>query len=177
MIPLGLTLAESGSPSAEKGAKRLAQLAVRLLKNPLILAILAGALMSLCRLRLPDALLRPIDMLAAASAPAALFAVGGTLAGMQIKGATGDITRMVLAKLVLHPLAVILMLCLVPSLDPVMKKAMVIFASAPMLSILAILGRPYGQEQIGAAALMVATTLSFFTISLLLLFIEGRTPF
>jgi predicted permease len=93
------------------------------------------------------------------------------VARLQIKGTLGDIARIVTGKLTLHPLAVFLVLLLAPTLDPAMKKAMLIYASAPMLSVLALLGQPYGQEQTGAAALMVATLLSFLTISGLLLLI------
>lgn len=169
MIPLALTIAESGGEHAKPRLELFIHLAVRLIKNPLILAIVAGTLVSFFGLKLPVPIAKPLQMLAMASSATALFAVGGTLAGLQLKGTLGDIARIVSGKLVLHPVVVFLVLFLVPSLDPTMKKAMLIYASAPMLSVFALLGRPYGQEQTGAASLMVATLLSFLTISGLLL--------
>ncbi|MDR3521140.1 MAG: AEC family transporter [Acidocella sp.] len=171
MIPLALTLAESGNNGGEPRPRLFFYLIARLAKNPLILAIVAGAAVSFLGIKLPVPVVKPLQMLAMASSATALFAVGGTLAGLQIKGTLGDIARIVTGKLTLHPLAVFLLLLLVPTLDPAMKKAMLIYASAPMLSVLALLGQPYGQEQTGAAALMVATLLSFLTISGLLLLI------
>ncbi len=171
MIPLALSIAESGNDNKKPPLKLFLHLAGRLGTNPLILAIAAGAAISFSGLKLPMPIAKPLQMLAMASSATALFAVGGTLAGLQIKGTITDIARIVTGKLLLHPLAVLLVLMLVPTLDPAMKKAMVIFASAPMLSVFALLGRPYGQEQIGAASLMAATSLSFLTISALLLLI------
>ncbi|HQT63878.1 MAG: hypothetical protein B7Z75_04150 [Acidocella sp. 20-57-95] len=168
MIPLALSIAESGAEDKKSPFKLFLHLASRLGSNPLILGIAAGAAVSFSGYQLPMPIAKPIQMLSMTSSATALFAVGGTLAGLQIKGVIADISRIVAGKLVLHPLAVLLVLMLVPTLDPAMKKAMLIFASAPMLSVFALLGRPYGQEQIGAAALMVATTLSFLTISVLL---------
>ena len=47
--------------------------------------------------------------------------------------------------------------------------AMLIFSSVSMFTVYPLMGQPYGHEDICAAALMVATTMSFLTISTLLL--------
>lgn len=169
IIPLGLTLAESDGHAGKSRSALLWHLTKRLATNPLMLAILSGLAFSLIDIKLPEPIFKSIDMLATASTPAALFAVGGALFGLNVRGMHGDLTLIVVSKLILHPLAAFLALMLVPGLDPNLKKSMLVFASAPMMSILPLLARPYGQEKFGAAAVMVATVLSFVTMSALLL--------
>jgi predicted permease len=169
IIPLALTLAESGRHAGKSFSSVFSHLVGRLGRNPLIIAIALGAAASLAGLKLPAPLVRSIDMLAMASGALALFAVGGALVGLKVGGVMQDVGRIVAGKLVLHPVAVLAALLLTPGLDPNLRKAMLILASAPMLGIYPLLGRSYGQEHVGAAALMAATALSFLTMSALLL--------
>ncbi len=171
IFPLALVLAEFGEHKGKGIGSILVHLAGRLAKNPLIIAILCGLGAALTGLKPPVALSRTIDLLAGASGAVALFVVGGALFGLRLMGMVGDISRIVAGKLILHPLAVVAALKLTPALDGDMKKAMLIFAAAPVFTIFPLIGRPYGQEQIGAAVLMTATVLSFFTISALLVFL------
>lgn len=169
IIPLALTLAEIGRHAGKSFSSVFVHLIGRLVRNPLIIAIALGAAASLAGLKLPAPVVRSIDMLAMASGALALFAVGGALVGLKVGGVMRDVGRIVAGKLVLHPVAVFAALLLAPGLDPNLRKAMLIFASAPMLGIYPLLGRAYGQEHVGAAALMAATALSFLTMSALLL--------
>jgi predicted permease len=169
MIPLALILAESCSNEGKTLFVVFSDVARRLIGNPLIIAILAGTVFSLSGFKLPQPLFRAIDMLAMASGAVALFVVGGTLVGLRVKGLVSDVGRIVFGKLFLHPAAIFVALLFVPALDPTLRKAMLIFASAPMITIYPLLGLPYGQEEVCAATLMVGTTLSFLTISTLLL--------
>jgi predicted permease len=169
MIPLALVLAECSGHEGKSVRAVLLPLARRMAQNPLILAIALGGAVSISGIALPIPISKPIDMLAAASGVVALFAVGGALVGLKVGGMLPDLGRIVASKLVLHPFAIFLALLLVPGLDANLRKAMLIFASAPMLSIYPLLGQAFGQEQVCAAALMVATALSFLTISALLL--------
>jgi len=169
MIPLGLILAEIGSNDGKTLGALMRGVAGRLVRNPLIIAIFAGMVISLSGIKLPTPLFRAVDMMAQASGALALFYVGGTLVGLRVKGMFGDVGRVVAGKLFLHPTVVFLALLFVPGLDPNLRKAMLIFSSVPVITIFPLLGLPYHQEDMCAAVLMVATILSFFTISSLLL--------
>lgn len=94
-----------------------------------------------------------------------LFVIGGSLVGLQTKGMRRDVSVIALGKLLLHPLAVGLMMWLAPPADPALRVAAVIFASVPMLSIYPVLAQKYGFEGFCAAALLLATVLSFVTIN------------
>lgn len=171
LIPLALALAEVGRSDGANLANTLRGTAKRLARNPLIIAILVGTALSFSGLPLPAPLARAVDMLANASAAVALFAIGGALVGLRTEGLASDVLPIVIGKLVLHPLAVFGALMLVPSLDPALRKAALIFASVPMITVYPLFGQMYGQGRTTAAALVAATAASFVTISALLAFL------
>jgi len=168
IIPLALTFAELGRHQGESAWTILARLLGRLVRTPLIIAIFLGLVASLLGLKLPGPIVKSVDMLAAASGAAALFAVGGGLVGLRVSGVGGDVARIVPFKLFAHPIVVLFALRWTPHLDPMLAKAMLVFASAPMLGVYPLLARQYGQERVGSAALLVATAGAFVTMSLLL---------
>ncbi|MFD1693528.1 AEC family transporter [Azotobacter chroococcum] len=109
-----------------------------------------------------------MEMLASASAPVALFVIGGSLYGLKLNGLFAELRMIAIGKLILHPLAVFLLFALLPDVDPVLMVAGVMFASSPMLSIYPIFGQRFGVEGRCAAALLFTTLMSFFSISLLI---------
>lgn len=177
MIPLALAIAEAGRQDGQ-GWTVVRETALRLLRNPLIIAIVLGLGMSLLELRLPVVPARVIEMLAAASAPVALFVIGATLNGMKAGGMAADLAQTSIGKLILHPLLMFAALSLVPGVDPLLMVAGVLFASAPMLSVFPILGQRFGLEERCAAALVGCTVLAFFSISGLLALLrwQGLLP-
>ncbi|ERH49950.1 permease [Ectopseudomonas chengduensis] len=174
MIPLALAIAEAGRQDGQ-GWTVVRETALR---NPLIIAIVLGLGMSLLELRLPVVPARVIEMLAAASAPVALFVIGATLNGMKAGGMAADLAQTSIGKLILHPLLMFAALSLVPGVDPMLMVAGVLFASAPMLSVFPILGQRFGLEERCAAALVGCTVLAFFSISGLLALLrwQGLLP-
>lgn len=168
MVPLALTLAEAGRQNGGAARQVAMEIVRRLVKNPVLIGIVVGLGLSLLELRLPPILLRPIEMLAQASAPVALFVIGGTLYGLKPTGMLADSAQMALGKLVLHPLAVYLAFSLVPGVGADLQIAALLFASAPMFTVYPLLAQQYGLEDRCAAALVATTVLSFFSMSLLL---------
>lgn len=165
LLPLVIALAESSGDNGARVGRVVAQTFARLLKNPIVLAIVAGFGASLLGLRPPLMLAKAIDMLALASAPVALFVIGGALVGQKVGGMVGDLGLIAAGKLVLHPLAVLGMFWLLPPVDPVLQMAGVLFASAPMATVYPIIGQKYGQDGMCSAALVVTTVASFVTLS------------
>jgi predicted permease len=173
MIPLSLALAERGRSEAGPWHKLLAQSLARLAVNPIVIAVAAGLAVSLLRLTLPAPAVRTMDLFAMASSGVSLLVIGGTLAGLHIGPLARRATPVVAAKLIGHPLAVwsgILLLPLLglPALDPALAMAAVLLAAMPMLSIYPILAQAYGEEDLSATVLLLATIASFFTLSALL---------
>ncbi len=170
IIPLALALAEAGRQEGSAlGVAR--ETLKRLARSPLIIAMAIGLPLALLELRLPAVPARVVEMLATASAPLALFVIGGSLYGLRLSGMQGEIGMIAFGKLILHPLAVLLIFSLLPDVDPALMAAGVLFASAPMLSIYPILGQRFGVDGRCAAALLLTTVASFVTISTLLGFV------
>jgi len=163
VLPLALVLADSSS--ALRWDRALLQSLRGLLRNPMILAIIAGVAFALSGLQLPDTLARTIQIVAGAASPVALFVIGGSLVGLRLQGLHADIAIVVTGKLLLHPLAVFALLWLLPPLDAELRAAAVVYACMPMLSIYPLLAQKYQAESFSAAALLVATVASFATIT------------
>lgn len=163
VMPLAFVLADSGGTL--RWHRALAQAMRGLLRNPMFLGILAGFTFALFDLHLPEVLDRTAQITATAASPLALFVIGASLVGLRLEGLRRDLAVVVLGKLVLHPVAVFLALLILPPLDPPLCVAAVIFAGMPMLSLYPALAQKYQQEGFCAAALLVATVLSFVTIS------------
>jgi malonate transporter and related proteins len=166
LLPLTLALAESDASASWHSALR--QSMGRLVRNPLVIAIVAGLVVALTGVPVPAPVSRPIGMLAMASAPVALFVIGGSLVGLAIGPLLREVAPIAAGKLVVHPLVVLLFVLLLPPIEPALRAAVVAYASMPMLSIYPILAQKYGREGICAAALLLTTLLSFATISVVL---------
>ena len=166
-MPLALAMAESAG-STQRWHQTIRRVLRGLLRNPMILAILAGFAFAMLGLQLPEVAGRTVQIVATAASPVALFVIGGSLVGLKLGGVRQDIALVAFGKLVLHPLAVFCVLWLLPPLDPQLRIAAVVLAGMPMLSMYPVLAQKYQHEGFCAAALLVTTVASFVTISLLL---------
>ncbi len=169
MLPLLLSLADHEPGRQEHWLRSLGQTLARLLRNPMIMAIAAGFTASLLGWHLPEPVGRTVTPFSQATSAVALFVIGGTLVGLRIKGLRRVVSQIAVGKLICHPLAVLAMvLWVVPVADPQLRTAAVLFAAMPMLGIYPILAARHGREEVSAAALLVTTVGSFFTLSALL---------
>lgn len=165
MFPLLYVLGDAAASGRQPLPVLLRSIVERLVKNPFLLSLAAGAAWAASGVALPAPIGRAVGMLASTSAPVALFCIGGTLAGLSLKGMGGDLGLLVAGKLLVHPLAVFVAMQAFPVADPQMKTAVLLNAAMPMMSMYPILGLRYGREGICAAAVFAATLCSFFTIS------------
>ncbi len=172
-IPAGLGLGEAGVQEKAPLGRIVANSLGRLARSPLILAIATGAVLSFVGVDLPGPVSKVLQMLADASAPCALFVVGGTLAALGGETFTAEVPWIVVGKLVLHPLAVTGAFMLVPDVAPELRAAGILFASMPMIAVYPILGRRFGVDGMCAAALLAATVTGFVTVTLALGLVTG----
>jgi malonate transporter and related proteins len=173
LIPLLLALAESTASSGGRWHTALRQSLVNLARNPMVLGLLAGFVVSLLEWQLPSPVSRTVTLFAQASAALSLFVIGGSLAGLQIQGMRRQVAQIAIGKLLLHPLAMVAVLLalelagLTP-MDPQLRVGVVLTAACPMMGIFPILAQRHGRDGLAAAALLGTTIASFFTISGLL---------
>jgi predicted permease len=135
----------------------------------MIWGIVSGFAVSLSGVQMPEPVSRTINLFSAASGALSLFVIGGSLVGLKPEGLKGAIAQIALGKLLVHPLVMlVVLLWLIPIADPALRTAALLTCAMPMMGIYTILAQRFGHGAISAAALLVSTVLSFFTLTGLL---------
>ena len=169
IVPILLALADMDRHEAGHWHQLVLQIAKGLVRNPLIIAIVAGFLVSASGLQMPSPVSRTVTLFAQASSALSLFVIGGSLLGLQLQGLRTAVAQIDICKLVLHPLCVLMVMAwVVPIDDPQLKVALLLTGAMPTMGIYTILAQRQGHEGLASAALLVGTMASFFTLSGLL---------
>ncbi len=111
------------------GRSRPVDMALSIVKNPLLLAVIAGVVGVACGIVLPDILARPLAMLASTSSPIVLIALGIFIAG---HSAGAAVRRHAMAISALKLIALPLICALVVALLPVAGDTRVVVLQAAM---------------------------------------------
>jgi malonate transporter and related proteins len=143
------------------------------LRNPMIWGIALGFLSSLLGWQLPEPVAKAVNLFAASCAAISLLVIGGSLVGIQARGMARDVSIIAAGKLLLHPLAVLLLVVLLPPMAQDLQTAVVVMAAVPMLGIYPILAQKHGHDGMAAAAQLGTTLLSFFTLTSLLYMLQA----
>lgn len=139
-----------------------------LLKNPVMMAPLLGMVVSLSGIELPAVILTPMDMLAPSAAPVALFALGISLYGLEVKQVGFDLIWLTVVKLLLHPLAT-WGLAVMIGLNPFWAASAVLLAALPTGAMVFVLAQQYQTRvTLSSATIMVTTLVSVISLALLL---------
>jgi predicted permease len=170
MVPLLLAMAENARGGGGTWHQVVGQTLKRLMRNPLVLSVTAGLVVSLAQIDLPQPMLRTVTLFAQASGGLSLFVIGGTLVGLPLSNGWQRVIPVVIGKLVGHPLAVLLVISILPLLGVApmgteLRAAALLMAAMPMLSIYPILAQAYGEADRSATALLLCMVASFFTLS------------
>jgi malonate transporter len=170
LLIIPLLLAVAGSEAAPgQWRQAFVQTFKGLLGNPMIWGIVSGFAVSLSGVQMPEPVSRTINLFSAASGALSLFVIGGSLVGLKPEGLKGAIAQIALGKLLVHPLVMlVVLLWLIPIADPALRTAALLTCAMPMMGIYTILAQRFGHGAISAAALLVSTVLSFFTLTGLL---------
>ena len=107
------------------------ELFVNLATNAIVLSLLGGILWRSAGFGIHPIVLRMLQMLADASVPTALFALGVSLAGYSLRGAWTGMFVLIGLKMVLMPVLVFLGLRYLVSLPPLWTKIALLFAAMP----------------------------------------------
>jgi predicted permease len=154
--------------------------------NPMLWAILTGALASASGLVLPGPVDATLGLLADCASPVALFTIGAVLARSQIMAKEGqaptvpwsDVLPVVAIKLLIHPLLVLAAGLLVQSMgaplaDPALT-VMVLVAALPSASNVSMLAERFGANNGRIARIiLVSTALAFFTFTAAVVLMTG----
>lgn len=163
-----ITLIITATREGHLSSKIFGALGIGLLKNPMIVSMLAGLIWSAAALPLPAPAEEFLAMLGAAATPCALFAIGASLA-------TKTAERMEVAlwlsfaKLILHPAAVAFAALYVFKVEPYAAHVMIAAASLPVAGNVYMLARHYGvAPQRVSASILISTLASIVTVSVVI---------
>ncbi len=150
------------------------ELVTSLAKNAIVIALLAGALWRLTGLGLHPVPDKMLMMLADASIPTALFALGASLSSYSLKGSFDGMAALIGLKMLLFPLMVLVLTHLVFPLPALYAKLAVLFAAMPT-GANAFLFAQRNNEAAPAVSASVAagTGLAALTASLLLYLMDA----
>jgi len=174
VIPLLLAVADHQQGASGHWTQSVRTTLGGLIRNPLMLSIAAGAAFTFSGGEMPSFVTSTVHLFSQATAVLALFVIGGSLVGLRLQGQRSTVSLIAFAKLVVHPLVVVaLVTWFVPIADSTMRTAVVLSSAMPMMGIYTILSQRHGHEAISAAALLVTTVASFFTVNGLLWVLHG----
>lgn len=142
--------------------------------NAIVLGLLAGTMWRFTGLGLHPVFGTMLDMLADASVPTALFALGVSLAGYSLKGSWSGMFSIIGLKMVLMPVLVFLAVRYLVSIPPLWGQVAVLFAAMPT-GANAFLFSQRNNEAVAAVsgAITLGTALAAISASLLLYLMDA----
>lgn len=143
-------------------------IALGLLKNPMVMAIVSGLLWSTFSMPIPDPVNDFLTVLGAAATPGALFAIGASLAAKSAER-IGIALWLTSAKLALHPLAVAFSCFVLFDVPTFTASVMIAAAAMPTAGNVFILAQHYGVAPTRASStILFSTLISIVTLTLII---------
>jgi malonate transporter len=167
LLLLALTLLETGTPK-EEGAGRAAVVWTSVLgaiKQPLVSAPLAGIVLALMQLPLPDIASKSLDLIGTATSGVALFALGLVLSGQRLRVGKAAWLNVVF-KIVLQPTEMWL-LAVLPGVTGAYRREMILLGALPTASMTAMFSVQYDVYVAESdATILFSTIISIATLGI-----------
>jgi len=163
----------TGSRDGRMSVGILRTVGVGLLKNPMIVSISLGLLVSAVGVPIPKPANEFLSLLGAAATPGALFAIGASLATKSAEkvAVAGWLS---FSKLILHPAAVAFAALMMFPVDPYAAGVMIAAAALPVAGNVYILAQHYSVAPTRvSASILISTAFSVFTVSGVIALIES----
>ena len=173
LISLTISLIETDL-STKAGAGGIARdVGLALAKNPLVLSVAAGALVSAFGISIPLPLAKFFDLLSSAAGPCALFAIGLFISGQSVREGLHEAALITAIKLLVHPAIAWLLLAAVFEVEPLWATVTILIAALPTGANCFVLAQRYNVFVAPTSAtILLSTALSVVTISLLLILLR-----
>lgn len=170
MVALFVALIELDLRAADPPLEVVAGVLKAVLLNPLVLSTIAGVAWSAAGFDLPTPVRTFCDILGAAAGPTALFAMGLFLVGKPLRAGLGEVTWLVLLKLLAMP-ALVAWLALGPlALGPLQANSAILGAALPTGSLVFVIAYRYRlYVERATSVILISTVLSGVTLAVLLL--------
>lgn len=167
VVAVMLILAEAGQQTGLSRVQLIKNTGLKLLKNPIIVAIIAGISLTALKIQLPQGVMLALQSIGQTASPLALFVIGASLVGISLRSIDCKSVVLVVLKLSLMPLSVFGLLYYFEA-SAEMLYAGTVLAALPMPISFAIFAEHYGMKQQALAPLMLSTLLGFALLALIL---------
>lgn len=158
-----------GGPEKKPLGPTLVLVVKRVLTHPFIVATLVGVAGAILAIEVPPPIQSTITFLRNSAAPAALFAIGVTVALQPIGRAAVEIPVLVLVKLIVHPLVAWTVLSLIGGFEPIWIQTAVLMACLPPAATIFVAAQQYDlYVNRAAASILFGTAASVFTVTAVL---------
>lgn len=139
---------------------------VDIIKNPLIIGIMAGLLANLLSFSTPDIIIQSNQYIAQMTLPLALIAIGGSLNFLQIKQNIKTAFVASVWKIVISPFVLIVLLFFIP-IDPTAAGVLFLLTASPTATASLIMVQSMrGNSDLAAKIIILSTLLSLFTVTI-----------
>lgn len=156
---------EGEHASDENRAEKVKEAAVNILKNPIILGILAGLLAGLSGIHFPAVINKTVGSIAQMATPLALITIGAGFEGRKALAKIKPTLAASLIKLVIQPL-IFLPAAVMMGFGGEKLIAILIMLAAPTTPSCYIMAKNMGNDEVLTASVVVATTLlAAFTLT------------
>ncbi|WP_295141680.1 AEC family transporter [uncultured Reyranella sp.] len=169
----GVMLIELEVAAGHGPVRTFVRAAFNVARNPLPVSIALGIVASWVALPIPVPVEKWLDLMGAAAAPCALFAIGLFLSDKSIKSGLAEAGLATLIKLLLQPLAALVILPFFVPIDSIAGKVALLMASLPTAANAFVLAKQFdvSVEQ-NTASVLLSTAFSVVTVSALLVWLR-----
>ena len=168
-----LVIIVSAKRDGRVSAAVLGSVGVGLLKNPMVMAIIAGLIWAGLEIPIPAPMNEFLTLLGAAATPGALFAIGASLASKSAERRSIAIWLST-AKLALHPLAVAFASLVVFDVPPFTASVMIAAAAMPTAGNVYILAQHYGIAPTRVSStILISTLVSIVSLTLIIALVSA----
>ena len=169
----GVMLIELEVAAGRGPVRTFLRAAFNVARNPLPLSIALGMVYSGVGLPMPVPVEKWIDLLGAAAAPCALFAIGLFLSDKSVKSGLVEAGLMTVIKLLVQPVLALLILPFFLDLNSIAGKVAILMAALPTAANAFVLARQFdiSVEQ-NTATVLLSTGFSVVTVSALLVWLR-----
>ncbi len=148
------------------GENNIKKAVIGICKNPIILSILFGMLLSCINFHLPQILYKTVNNIGNLTTPLALIAIGAGFEGKKAIKKLGPTITATVIKLIIQP-AIFLPVAIMMNFETDKIVAALIMLGAPTTATSYIMSKSMGHEGVLSASIVVLTTLlSAFTITI-----------
>ncbi len=166
VVPIALALLEAGRGG---GLGFVVTLARSLATHPIILAVSLGIVAGVLGLAPPAPLQTVIELLAGATVPCALFALGGSLVGVPLSDAKREVAVLSTLKMLVHPALVALFVYVLIPLEPTLAMTTLIVTALPTATMVFVMAQRYETYVLRSSTVVLVThVISVATVSALL---------